>query len=247
MSYDKLHNATDAAVGTVPVKTEEVDEALSLIGGTSRVVRNEHMMQVPNRSATLSTAASAPTTNFRTSDSTKPIDTISLQNPLSMRSDSTWGPADLAAIGSYLHPSAVDVGLLAYHIGPNLNAASDPAFTQSQSRDYSLLSMLRPSAVPGLDLWPSASHPASQHGVNTEQLQGSTPDSSAFPLTMNFDPSSYDFDIGWLSSGGMPSTGSQEVYSQPGDIDGMIEDTWRTIMGDPRFTNTGVNEPTFQM
>lgn len=247
MSFEKLHNVTDAPVGTVSVKTEEVDEALSLIGGTSRVVRNEHMMQVPNRSATLSTTAPAPSTNFRTSAFPKPIDAISLQNPLSMRFDSTWGSADLAAIGSYLHQSAVDVGLSAYHIGPNLNAASDPAFAQNQSRDYSQLSMLRPSAVPDLDLWPSDSHPASQHGVNTDQPQGSTRGSSAFPLTMNSAPSSYDFDIGWLSSGGMPSTSSQEVYSHPGDIDGMIEDTWRTIMGDPRFTNTGVNEPTFQM
>ena len=252
-------------VNQVNVKTEEVDEALSLIGGTAHSVHNEPKCQ--DGKGCFIKIPSVPWSDSHDYTAEAPPDSsgfyfhrILPQGPSATHPPSTQG-ADHAARTAYV-PTLISSsipGTSTYVTEAagrkNAHQHSIP-YTDSEGNEYGNTGFQSSHDIQNVDAgcMPSnmdfftnipgfsqqfATYPG-QYAADIAS-QPIIPGSSAFP--MNVDPSNLDFDVGWLASGNLPPLDNTQIDSQTANIDAMIEDTWRTIMGDPRFTNTGVTEP----
>ena len=252
-------------VNQVNVKTEEVDEALTLIGGTAHSVHNESKCQDGKGCfVKLPSARQLDSHGYAAED---PADSsgfyfhrilpqgISAPHPLFPQG------ADHATRTAYMPDfiSSSDPRGSAYAaeaVGrKNIHQHPIP-YTGSEGSGYGNMGFQSSQGAQNVDVGSTPPNPQlfanvpgfSQHfasppGQYTVDIanQSITPGSSVFP--MNVDTSNLDFDVGWLASGNFPPLDDTQIDSQTVNIDAMIEDTWRTIMGDPRFTNTGVTEP----
>lgn len=120
---------------------------------------------------------------------------------------------------------------------PDKGATGGPSFTHFNTSDNMLSSTLHE-----LGSWPSSSMPTSSRDAYTDNTLNTSSymDPSS---TTNAEPSYPDWDMGWLGSGGIPSFPVlHEDSIQTEHIDAVIDEAWRMIMGDPKFTNAGIDE-----
>lgn len=195
------HDGGSKPSSSTEVKAEDVDEALSMLGGTSRLVREEHRQ--PKAAGTSDPLLSSgvpilPDTAPPVSDQRVDAAPYAMQ-PL------TYAP-NFGTFGWEPHAQLPT----SYHL---------PA-------DY--------SGVPN-DASASTSTIPSQSDF--EQLSGNA---------MNTYPDNFEFNVAGMQPRDNGHFPDSYLHTQLSDVDVTIEDIWRTILEDPRLTNTGMNEPMFQ-
>lgn len=205
----------NSALTSPIVKTEEVDEALLMIGGTSRVIQHRR----PYERAVAEPQMNSPEPSF------EPINDPESYMPTSCREDQSV--------------NVVPNGMSTEHLEAD-RGTSYTLETQYSSSGWD-------QQMPPDDRFYHASDGSAAQVTNDlspfSTGEASQPDGrepSMFSMNMNAD--NFEFHIGGMQPNFVPVV---PPNARTGNVDVMIEDAWRTILEDPRLTNTGMNEPSY--
>lgn len=195
------HNGGSEPSSSTEVKTEDVDEALSIIGGTSRLVREER----------------------------RPFKVAGTSDPL-LSSGAPILP-DTAPPFSDQRVDATPYAMQPLTYEPNYGTFGWEPHAHLPTRDH------LPTDYSGVPNDASASTSAIPSQSNFGQ---------PFENAMNTYPDNFEFNVAEMQPRDNGHFPDSYLQSQLSDVDVTIEDIWRTILEDPRLTNTGMNEPMFQ-
>lgn len=207
--------ADNSASSSPTVKTEEVDEALLMIGGTSRVIQHRR----PYERAVAEPQMNPPDPSFA------PIYDPETFLPSSRREDQTVNVVPNGMSTEHLEADrGISYALEAQYSSSGWDQQMPPDDRFYHASDGS-------AAQVSNDLSPFSTGEASQPDVR---------EPSMFSMNMNAD--NFEFHIRGMQPNFVPVVSSN---ARTGNVDVMIEDAWRTILEDPRLTNTGLNEPSY--
>jgi len=245
------HGSSTTTVAPISTTTEEVDEALSMIGGTKHVLKEER------RQANGSNSSTPSTTNRNLSDNN-----INAQLVANAVKTNTPSIPPSTQIGPGAHSAEWPL-----HSGhaPSVYTVPTPNDVDNLQNGIPAPQFFNnlPTSVPADWEYPSAfySNPTHSFGVGMQETTRD-PSSSRYelpPVTsstdrlreyahlgpagfpMNVDTSSHDFDVRGIS--GMAYFADAVTNARaPNDDDAIIEDAWRNILEDARLSTSGFND-----
>lgn len=197
------HNGGSEPSTSAQVKIEDVDDALAMIGGTSRLVREER----------------------------RPSKVAGTSDPL-------------LSIGEEMLPDTAPA-----FSEQRVIAAPYPMQPLTHEQQYGTVGWDAHAQLPANSHSSTAHCPSAPNGASASTY--ANPCQFDFGLSSGYSintyPDNFEFNVAGMQPRDNGYLADTYLQSQLNDVDVTIENIWRTILEDPRLTNTGMNEPMFQL